>query len=403
MRVQFDRADEDFRAEVREFLQCNLPPDMAWRVRTGSFYGGHQDIMAWSRILCRKGWAVPHWPLEHGGTGWSAAQLHIFNQEMKRADAPPLPYQGPYLVGPVLIAVGSAAQKQRFLPRIASGEDCWCQGFSEPGAGSDLAALRTRAERRADHYIVNGQKLWTSAAHQADWGFFLVRTDAAARPQDGISFLLIDMESPGISVRPVILLNGEHHVNEVFFEDVLVPCENLVGEENRGWQYARTLLGAERTVSAEVYWSERELTKLKDMARCERLRGKPLIESHAFRNKLARLEIELLALRHSVLRVSAGESNKFHPGAVSSALKLRGSELMQKVAELQVEALGPRAMRYFDAGTSPQSKAQWPDDPLWPDYSIAKTGGYISLRAATIAGGAREVQKNIIAKLAFGL
>ena len=403
MIVEFDAADEAFREEVRQFLREHLPEDMAWRVRTRGFYGGHRDVMAWSRILHRKGWAVPHWPMEQGGTGWSATRQQIFHEEMKRGHAPSLPYQGPYLVGPVLMAVGSARQKERFLPRIRSGEDCWCQGFSEPGAGSDLASLRTRAIRQGDHYMVNGQKLWTSAAHQADWGFFLVRTDPQVRPQEGISFLLIDMKSPGIQVRPVILLNGEHHVNEVFFEDVAVPAENLVGEENQGWLYARTLLGAERSVSAEVYWTENEIEKLKDIARRETASGKPMIEDEVFRNKLARLEIDALALRYSVLRVYAEESNKFHEGAVSSALKLRGSELLQRVAELQVEVLGPKAIRYFDAASLPDSPQGFAGDSLWPDYAIARTGTHLSLRAATIAGGAKEVQKNIIAKLAFGL
>ena len=403
MIVEFDAADQAFREEVRQFLRENLPADMAWRVRTRGFYGGHRDVMAWSRILYRKGWAVPHWPVEHGGTGWSATRQHIFHEEMKHADAPALPYQGPYLVGPVIMAVGSAQQKERFLPRIRSGEDCWCQGFSEPGAGSDLATLRTRAVRQGDHYVVNGQKLWTSAAHEADWGFFLVRTDPDVRPQEGISFLLVDMKSPGIKVRPVILLNGEHHVNEVFFEDVAVPLENLVGEENKGWLYARTLLGAERTVSAEVYWTENGIERLKAMARRETAGGKPLIEDAVFRNKLARLEIDALALRYSVLRVYAEEKNRFPEGAVSSALKLRGSELLQRVAELQVEVLGPKAMRHFDAAQFPDSPEAVADDPLWPDHAIGKTGAHLSLRAATIAGGAKEVQKNIIAKLAFGL
>jgi len=403
MIVQFDENDEAFREEVRQFLRDHLPEDMAWRVRNGSFYGGHRDIMAWSKILHRKGWAVPHWPVEHGGTGWTPSRHHIFNQEMKRAHAPPLPYQGPYLVGPVIMAVGSAQQKQVHLGGIARGEVCWCQGFSEPGAGSDLASLRTVAIREGEHYRVNGQKLWTSAAHESDWGFFLVRTNGEVRPQEGISFLLIDMKTPGITVRPVILLNGEHHVNEVFFDNVVVPVENLLGEENKGWQYARTLLGAERTVSAEVYWSENELAKLKEIARSEIVRGKPLIDRPVFRDRLARLEIEMLALRYSVLRVLSGENNKFHDGAVASGLKLRGSELMQKIAELQAEALGPKALRYFDAAAFPQCAAQWPHDPLWPDYAIGKSGGQLSMRAATIAGGAREVQKNIIAKLAFGL
>lgn len=403
MIFQFDKKDEVFREEVRQFFRDNLPADMAWRFRHGSFFGGHRDIMAWSKILSRKGWAVPHWPVEYGGTGWSATQQHIFNEESKLASAPPLPYQGPYLVGPVIIAVGSEAQKKYFLPPISSGTACWCQGFSEPGAGSDLASLRTTALRKGDHYIVNGQKLWTSGAHEADWGFFLVRTNPDVRAQQGISFLLIDMKSPGITVRPVILLNGEHHVNEVFLDQVVVPADNLVGEENKGWEYAKTLLGAERTVSAEVYWSENELAKLKKIARRETIRGKPMIQDPGFRDKIARLEIDLLALRYSVLRVISEEENKYNGAAVASALKVRGSELMQRVVELQVEALGLKAARFFSAAEFPESPAAFPEDPLWPADTISKTGGQLSLRATTIAGGAKEIQKNIIVKLAFGL
>ena len=223
------------------------------------------------------------------------------------------------------------------------------------------------------------------------------------RAQKGISFLLIDMKSPGVTVRPIAFLNGEHHFNEVFFDDVVVPVGNLLGEENRGWTYAKTLLGAERAVSAEVYWSENELGKLKDIARRETCRGKPLLEDAVFRHKVARLEVEILALRYSVLRVIAAEKNKFHEGAVSSALKVRGSELMQRVAELQFDALGPKGVRLFDAAAFPRSAAELPADPVWPDYTLAKAGGHLAMRAATIAGGAREVQKSIIAKLAFGL
>jgi len=403
MRLMLDEQDEAFRIEVREFLRDQLPPDMAWRIRNGGFYGAYEDVMAWSRILGRRGWAVPHWPLDAGGTGWTPLQQHIFHEECKRAGAPSLPYQGPYLVGPVLLAVGSAEQKARFLPGIRSAETTWCQGFSEPGAGSDLASLRTTAVREGEFYVVNGQKLWTSAAHLADWGFFLVRTRTDARPQESISFLLIDMKSPGITVRPVILLDGAHHVNEVFFNDVRVPHNNLLGEENRGWTYAKTLLGAERTVSAEIYWSECELDKVKHIARQERRDGRPLMDDTVIRRRIAMLEVEMLALRYSVLRVSSGVRFRFHEGAVTSALKVRGAELMQKVVELQADLLGPKAMRFFHMATHPDSPDDYPDTPDWPAYVLSKSGGQLAIRAASIAGGTREVQKNIIARLAFGL
>jgi alkylation response protein AidB-like acyl-CoA dehydrogenase len=404
MRVRLDDNERAFREEVRRFHREHLPQEMAARVRNSGFYGGHRDIMAWSRILGTRGWAVPHWPVEHGGTGWTATQQDIFSSESRRAGAPVLPMQGPYLVGPILIAVGTDAQRQRFLPGIRTGTVCWCQGFSEPGAGSDLASLRTTAVRQRDRYVVTGQKLWTSAAHEADWGFFLVRTDPSARPQEGISFLLVDMKSPGVTVRPVILLNGEHHVNEVFLDGVEVSVDNLLGEENRGWHYAKTLLGAERTVSAEVYWSQNELRRLKALVADERGGCDPqVVRSAAFRSRVGKLEIELLALRHSVLRVLAGERNKYPEAAVASALKIRGSELMQRVVRLQVDALGASSARFFDAAELERGTEPGGDPSLWPAHSRARTGALLAIRATTIAGGAREVQKGIIAKQAFGL
>jgi len=383
----------DFRREVREFVRANLPADMAARIRHGSYLGHHRDGLAWSKILHRQGWSVPHWPVAHGGTGWSALQLHLFSQECADADAPRLPPAGIYMVGPVIIQVGSQQQKDRFLPAIARGDELWCQGFSEPGAGSDLASLRTSAVRKGDRFVVNGQKLWTSAAHVADWGFFLVRTDASVRPQQGISFLLIDMKTPGITVRPVITLDGEHHTNEVFLDNVEVPVENLVGEENKGWTYAKTLLGHERTMSAEIYWSKRELEKLLALAGREGRLANP-----DFRAKVARLEIDLRALEMSVLRILAAEQNKYPADAVTSALKIRGSELMQRVSELQAEALAERGLRMFD-----RSELGKDLGPGWPSHVYGRIGGELTLRAATIFGGTREIQKTIIAKSAFGL
>jgi len=403
MIVSLDESLRAFRAEVRDFVAANLPSDLAWRFLNGSYLGGHRDMMTWSSILHRKGWSVPHWPVEHGGTGWNAEQHFIFNEEMKRAGAPPMPFQGPILVGPVVIAVGSEAQKKRFLPPIVRGETAWCQGFSEPGAGSDLASLKTVAIRKDDHYVVRGQKLWTSGAHEADWGFFLVRTNPEVKAQKGISFLLVDMKSPGVTVRPVVFLNGLHHTNEVFLDDVVVPAENLVGEENKGWEYAKTLLGAERTASAEVHWTKFELEKLKAIARAEISGGRPLMENPQFRRKVVRLELAVLALEYSVLRVLAGENARYDAGAITSSLKIRGSELMQRVTELQVEALGPKGIRYFDAEKFPHNADECPQDPIWPAYAISKLGQQVTLRATTIFGGAKEVQKNLIARAAFGL
>jgi alkylation response protein AidB-like acyl-CoA dehydrogenase len=397
----FDPDDEAFREEVRGFLEEHLPADMAWRIRHKSYLGHHEDSVKWTRILHRKRWSVPHWPVEHGGTGWSPLRLHLFLMECSDADAPPLPPAGAYLVGPVLIAVGSKAQQEFFLPRIRSGEHTWCQGFSEPNAGSDLSSLRTSAVRDGEHYVVNGQKLWTGGAHLADYGFFLVRTNREGKPQNGISFLLVDLKSPGITVRPVVTIDGEHHTNEVFFDNVRVPLDNLVGEENKGWSYAKFLLGNERTMSAEIYWSKHELDKLKGLAKHETYGAGTLIDDPRFRERLAKLEIDLRALEYSVLRVLANEATRFAPAAISSALKIRGSELMQRISELAAEVIGPRALRFFRVGDY-RGAADFPQEPGWPAELIGKTGGALTLRAATIFGGSREIQKNIIAK-SFGL
>ena len=398
MEFRFDDKDESFRAEVRAFVRSKLPDDMALRVRQGSYLGHHEDAVQWCRILNEKGWSVPQWPLRYGGTGWSPLRLHIFHEECARADAPHLPSAGVYLVGPVIYSVGTNAQKARFLPPIVRGEEAWCQGFSEPNAGSDLASLRTAAVLSGDRYVVNGQKLWTGGAHVAEWGFFLVKTDTSVRPQQGISFLLINMHAPGVTVRPIITLDGEHHTNEVFLDNVQVPVDQLVGEVNCGWTYAKTLLGNERTMSAEVYWSTRELEKLKAIAMHETSDGAPLLNCADFRAKVAKLEIDLRALSYSVLRVLAAEKNKYPAAAVTSALKIRGSELMQRVSELQAEAIGLKSLRLL-SGEGHKACA----DPHWPDYALGRTGGELTLRASTIFGGTLEIQKNIIAKAAFDL
>jgi alkylation response protein AidB-like acyl-CoA dehydrogenase len=398
MNFELDSQLEAFRQEVREFISTNLPQDIRWRVQHGGFMGAHEDRVTWNRILHRKGWSVPHWPVEYGGTNWTPMQHHIFNRECMMADTPRAAFQGPLLVGPVVIAVGTEEQKQRFLPPIREGTVVWCQGFSEPNAGSDLSSLRTAATREGDHYVVRGQKMWTGGAHVSDWGFFLVKTDLNVKPQLGISFLLIDMKSPGVTVRPIYTIDGKHHTNEVFLDDVKVPISNLLGEENKGWQYAKTLLGHERTSSAEIYWSRKEIEKLRAIAASERDGESALIDSPTIRLKLATLEARLRALEFSVLRVIANESNKFPEGAVTSALKLRGSELMQQISELEVEVLGPKTLRrvsHLEGGEG------FADEPGWPDYVLGKAGTHLTIRGTTIMGGAREVQKNIIAKTAF--
>jgi alkylation response protein AidB-like acyl-CoA dehydrogenase len=401
MNFEPDPAHGAFREEVRAFMRDNVPPDLARR----SYIGGHppliDDYRRWQRILHGRGWGAPHWPVEHGGTGWSAMQKHIFMEELYRADALDYGWQGTHMIGPVLIAFGSEAQKRRFLPPMLSGEEYWCQGFSEPNAGSDLASLRTRAELVGDEWVINGQKLWTSDAHYADWGFFLVRTDPAVKPQRGISFLLVPMNAPGIRIRPIESLNGGHELNEVFLDQVRVPRENLVGEPGLGWTYAKYLLEKERTASAYLYQNKRELEKAKEIARAETVQGRRLIDTSGFARKLAHTAADLLALEWSVLRILSDENNAHDAGAVVSALKIRGSEMQQRIAQLQIDALGPRALRAFEHGD--HSAAVLDGTPLWPAYVPGRTAQYLHLRAATIYGGAREVQKNIIAKRAFGL
>lgn len=400
MNFEFDNNLQTFREEVRDFVSTNLPPDIAWRVQHNGYLGLHEERLAWAKILSKRGWSVPHWPVEHGGTNWSAMYHHVFNEECMKAHAPKPSVQGPYLVAPAIIAVGTEEQKDLFLPAIRGGDHLWCQGFSEPNAGSDLASLRTTATLEGDHYVVNGQKVWTSGAHHADWGFFLVRTSKEERKQQGLTFLLIDMRSPGVTVRPVITIDGEHHTNECFLENVHVPVDNLLGKPGHGWTYAKTLLGHERAASAEIYWSRKWLEAIKQIASQEMLGELPVIANPVHRHKLARLELELRALEYSVLRVLSNEKTNVAHAAINSSLKVRGSELMQRITDVGIEVLGPRALRYFEPGLALH---ELPDADTWPDYILGKTAAQLALRAATVFGGAREIQKNIIAKTAFGL
>jgi alkylation response protein AidB-like acyl-CoA dehydrogenase len=400
MNFEPDPTHVAFRQEVRTFMRENVPPGLARR----TYIGGHpppiDDYRHWQRIKHARGWGAPHWPVEYGGAGWSAMQKHIFMEELYRADGLDYGWQGTHMIGPLLIAFGSEAQKRRFLPPILSGEAYWCQGFSEPNAGSDLASLRTRAERVEEEWIITGQKLWTSDAHYADWGFFLVRTDPNVKPQKGISLLLVPMNTPGIRIRPIESINGGHELNEVFLDEVRVPHENLVGEPGQGWAQAKFLLEKERTASAYLYQNRRELEKAKEIARAEIVAGRRLIDTPDFAHQLARIEADLLALEWSVLRILCDENNAHDAGAVVSALKIRGSELQQRIAQLQVDALGPRALRTFPH-EAPDTAVD--ATPLWPYYVRGRTGQFLHLRAATLYGGTREIQKNIIARRAFGL
>jgi pimeloyl-CoA dehydrogenase large subunit len=399
MDLRFTPEENAFREEVREFVRTALPD----RIRQKLVMGHHtskEELVEWTRILNKKGWAVPHWPVEWGGTGWDPVRQYIFQDEMQQAPAPsPLPF-GANMVGPVIIEFGNEAQKRRFLPRIANLDDWWCQGFSEPGAGSDLASLKTSAKRDGDHYIVNGQKTWTTLGQYADWIFCLVRTDPAAKKQEGISFLLMDMKSPGITVRPIQTIDGGHEVNEVFFDDVRVPVENLVGQENKGWDYAKFLLGNERVGIARVGVSKERIRRIKELASLERIGDVPLIKTPRFREKLAAVEIELKALEMTQLRVVAAEKHreKGKPDPASSILKIKGSEIQQATTELLMEVVGPYSMPYQD---EPEHGTNEP--PIGPDWAGPVAPTYFNWRKISIYGGSNEIQKNIIAKAILGL
>jgi pimeloyl-CoA dehydrogenase large subunit len=400
MDLRFTDEEIAFRDEVRAFFKKNLPENIRRKMVEGKKLQ-KEDIVTWQRILNKKGWAVPHWDPKWGGTGWSPVQQYIFLEEMQQAPSPsPLQFSV-YMVGPVIIAFGSEAQKKKFLPRIANIDDWWCQGFSEPGAGSDLASLKTTAKRVGDHYVVNGQKTWTTLAQYADWIFCLVRTNPESKKQEGISFLLIDMKSPGVTVRPIQTIDGGREVNEVFFDDVKVPLENLVGEENKGWDYAKFLLGNERFGIARVGVSKERVRRLKELASLERVGDKTLIEDERFRSKITAVEIELKALEMTQLRVVAAHrhgNNK--PDPASSILKIKGSEIQQTISELMFEVVGPYGLPY--------QPAQIEDDrvnepPIGPDYAAPLAPTFFNWRKMSIYGGSNEIQKNIIAKAILGL
>ncbi len=395
-------SDEDlaFRDQVRAFLDSHLPKDLQARVLTHKRLS-KDDFVRWHKILAAQGWVAPGWPVEFGGPGWTPVQRHLFEEECARAGTPRVMPFGIDMVAPVIMAFGSQEQKEYFLPRILSCEDWWCQGYSEPGSGSDLASLKTSAVRgvdnEGDHYIVNGQKTWTTLAQHADMIFCLVRTDTSVRKQEGISFLLIDMHSPGVTVRPIIMLDEDHEVNEVFFDNVRVPAANLVGQENRGWTYAKYLLGHERTGIAAVGRSKRELAFLKRLARREQKNGRPLLEDPLFAAKVADLEIELMALEMTVLRVLA-KANKA-PGPEASVLKVRGTDIQQALTELMLEAAGPMALPFDPAyleGDTEHSVAG--DDEAAPLASY-----YFNYRKTSIYGGSNEIQRNIITQMILGL
>jgi len=387
MDLTFSPDELAFRDEVRAFIAKHLPDDIRDRVRRGDESRVADDLRHWQRILHAHGWGAVMWPREFGGAGWDKTRQYLFEIECAAADAPiQLPF-GVKMVAPVIMRYGTPAQQQRFLPRILDGSDWWCQGYSEPGSGSDLASLKTRAERDGDHYVVSGQKAWNTLGQHADWIFCLVRTDPAAKPQRGISFLLIDMRTPGIRLQPTRLLDGGHEVNEVFFDNVRVPVENLVGEENAGWTCAKFLLGHERTNIAGIGASRRELARLRRMAAGAVRNGAPLADDPVFASRIAQVALELRALEVTNLRVIFAEARQQAPGPEASMLKVRGTEILQRITELQVEALGARALEYEG------------DDEDVP----RAVGHYMNLRKLSIYGGSNEIQRNIIAQMVLQL
>ena len=400
MDLRFSAEELAFRDEVRGFIRDNLPEDIRDKMRLGHKVE-KADIVAWQRVLNKKGWAAYSWPKEWGGPGWTPIQRMMFLEELQTAPAPDLNPFNITMIGPVLIQFGTEEQKQRFLPRAANVDDWWCQGFSEPGAGSDLAALKTAARREGDHYIVNGQKIWTSTAHQADWCFVLVRTDPnAPKKQQGISFLLVDMKTPGITVRPIISIDGSHHLNEVFFDDVKVPVSMRVYEENKGWDVAKFLLGNERTGIARIGKSKERINFSKQKAKEMRAHGKPLIDDPEFRRRIAALETELKSLEITQLRVlSAQKPGESRQDPLTAVLKLKGTELLQATTELAMDVAGPLAMPDW----ADELEALSNEPELGPVWATEATRSYLFLRAASIYGGTNEIMKNIVSKAVLGL
>ncbi len=398
MDLNYTAEEQAFREEVRQFLREKLPPEIAAKVKAHKRLT-KEEIVRWQKILNERGWFALHWPKEYGGTGWGPIKRHIFEEEMAAAGAPGIVPFGVSMVGPVIIKFGTEEQKKKYLPRILNQEDWWCQGYSEPGAGSDLASLKTRAVREGDYYIVNGQKTWTTLGQHANMMFCLVRTNPDAKPQEGISFLLIDMKTPGITVRPIITLDGEHEVNEVFLDNVKVPVENLVGEENKGWTCAKYLLTYERTGIAGVGMAKEGLRRLKEIASKQLKNGRPLIEDPGFRARIAAVEMELMALEVTNLRMVAAAQNGGVPGAESSMLKVRGTEIRQEITNLTRQALGPYALPYV-----PEARdAGYQGEPIGPEYANPLAAEYFNRRKISIYGGSNEIQKNIISKMILGL
>ena len=393
MDLAFTPEEQAFREEIRSWVRTNLPEDIAHKVRN-DLHLTREDMQRWAKILGKKGWLGYGWPKEFGGPGWSAVQKHLFEEECALAGTPRIVPFGPVMVAPVIMAYGTPEQHRRFLPGIASGEVWWSQGYSEPGSGSDLASVKTRAERVGDKYIVNGQKTWTTLGQYGEWIFCLVRTSNEGKPQTGISFLLVDMKSPGVTVRPIKLLDGSHEVNEVFFDNVEVPADQLIGEENKGWTYAKHLLSHERTNIADVNRAKRELERLKRIAKTE-----GVWEDQRFRDQIALLEIDVIALEMLVLRVLSAMKSGKNPLDIAGLLKIKGSEIQQRYSELMMLAAGPYALPYIQEAMEAGYQGDFPGNVLG-NAPLAAT--YFNMRKTTIYGGSNEVQRNIVAQTVLG-
>ena len=398
MDLTFTEDERAFRAEARRFFREEVPQAIRRKVEQGDHLT-RDDIVTSHRILNARGWAAPHWPREWGGQDWTPVQLYLYQDEMQQAAVPPPLGFNVNMLGPVIAQFATEAQKRHFLPRAANLDDWWCQGFSEPGSGSDLASLRTTAKRDGTHYVVNGQKTWTTLAQHADWIFCLVRTDPTAKKQEGISFLLIEMKTKGVTVRPIQTIDGGREVNEVFFDDVVVPAENLVGQVNKGWDYAKFLLGNERTGIARVGVSKQRVRRLKELAALERVGDRPVLDDPRFREKLAAVEIELKALEMTQLRVVADDRKRERgkPNPASSILKLKGSQIQQTLTELLMDVVGPYSMPY-------QPAEEGSNEPtIGPEYATEAAPMYFNYRKVSIYGGSNEIQRNIVAKAILGL
>ncbi|OGB12035.1 MAG: pimeloyl-CoA dehydrogenase large subunit [Burkholderiales bacterium RIFCSPLOWO2_12_FULL_64_33] len=398
MDLNFTPEEEAFRAEVQAFLKAKLPERIATKVKAGQRLS-KADQDEWHAILNERGWLANHWPQEYGGPGWGAVEKFIFDTECALAGGPRIVPFGVNMLGPVLVKFGNEAQKKYWLPRILSGEDWWCQGYSEPGAGSDLASVKTTAVRQGDHYIVNGQKTWTTQGQHANMIFCLVRTDREAKAQSGISFLLVDMQSPGVELRPIRTLDGDKEVNEVFFTDVKVPVENLVGEENKGWTYAKYLLTYERTGIAGVGFCIAALAKLKVVAAKVMKNGQPLDQDPLFAARMAQVEIDLENMKTTNLRVIAAVAGGGVPGAESSMLKIRGTEIRQEILSLIRRAVGPYALPFIEEA----QYEGYAEEPVGPKEAATAAANYFNYRKLSIFGGSNEIQKNIISKMILGL